>query len=156
MSVSVSVELQGGEPSTVPRAPSVASLDEQPLPPAPLSFQGVRQAPAVAQAAIPTPALPPAPRMPEVRVEALSGTDRGVLQVPFNKGAASGQVTITRLPEEPTRNLTLNPSNALVFEQLKVPFELAREPAWRLADSGDEQSRQGSQQAPDDDPDEPA
>ncbi|WP_339476675.1 MULTISPECIES: SpaN/EivJ family type III secretion system needle length determinant [unclassified Pseudomonas] len=133
------------EPFTAPR------LDEQPLPQAPLSVQGARQMPAVAPAALPSPVLPP---VLEVTVETLPDTGRGVLQVPFNKGAASGQITITRGAEEFTRSLTLNPSNALVFEQLKAPFELAREPAWQLSDSGGEQPRQDSHQAPDEEPDE--
>lgn len=89
-------------------------------------------------------------------VETLPGLDRGFLQVPFNRAGANGQVTISRGSEEPTRPLTLSPSNALVFEQLKEPFALAREPAWRLTDSGGEQPRQGSQQGPDEDPDEQA
>ncbi|SCY39522.1 type III secretion effector protein [Pseudomonas sp. NFACC37-1] len=148
--VSASIEPLVVEPFTAPR------LDEQPLPQVPMSAQGPRQTPAVAPPPLPSPALPPAPPMLEVMVEALPDTGRGVLQVPFNKGAASGQITITRVPEEPTRNLTLNPSNTLVFEQLKAPFELAREPAWRLADSGGEQSRQGSHQAPDEEQDEQA
>ncbi|WP_207281420.1 type III secretion effector protein [Pseudomonas sp. FW300-N2F2] len=146
--VSASVESLAVEPFTAPR------LDEQPLPQAPMSAQGPRQTPAVAPAALPSAALPPAPPMLEVMVEALPDTGRGVLQVPFNRGAASGQITITRVPEESTRSLTLSPSNTLVFEQLKAPFELAREPAWRLADSGGEQSRQGSHQAPDEEQDE--
>ncbi|MBD9461705.1 type III secretion effector protein [Pseudomonas sp. Pdm06] len=146
--VSASVESLAVEPFTAPR------LDEQPLPQAPMSAQGPRQTPAVAPAALPSAALPPAPPMLEVMVEALPDTGRSVLQVPFNRGAASGQITITRVPEESTRSLTLSPSNTLVFEQLKAPFELAREPAWRLADSGGEQSRQGSHQAPDEEQDE--
>ncbi|WP_103308491.1 MULTISPECIES: type III secretion effector protein [unclassified Pseudomonas] len=146
--VSASVESLAVEPFTAPR------LDEQPLPQAPMSAQGPRQTPAVAPATLPSAALPPAPPMLEVMVEALPDTGRGVLQVPFNRGAASGQITITRVPEESPRSLTLNPSNTLVFEQLKAPFELAREPAWRLADSGGEQSRQGSHQAPDEEQDE--
>jgi hypothetical protein len=144
------------EPLTAPRARPASRLDEQQSPHIPQGFQDVRPTPAVALAAIPSPVLPPAPPVLEVMVEALPDTNRGVLQVPFNKGAAHGQVTITRLPDEPARNLTLNPSNAQVLEQLKAPFELAREPAWRLADSGDEQPRQGSQQTPDEDPDEQA
>lgn len=144
------------EPITAPRARPASRLDEQQSPQIPQGFQDVRPTPTVALAAIPSPVLPPAPPMLEVMVEALPDTDRSVLQVPFNKGAANGQVTITRLPDEPARNFTLNPSNAQVLEQLKAPFELAREPAWRLADSGDEQPRQGSQQTPDEDPDEQA
>jgi hypothetical protein len=60
-------------------------------------------------------------------------------------------VTISRVADEPTRNLQLSPSNALVFEQLKVSLEHVREPAWRLTDSdGEQQQRQGSRQPPDD------
>ncbi|SDB15110.1 type III secretion effector protein [Pseudomonas sp. NFACC13-1] len=148
--VSASIEPLAVEPFIAPR------LDEQPLPLAPMSAQGPRQTPAVAPAALLSPALPSAPPMLDVMIEVLPDTGPGVLQVPFKKGAASGQITITRVPEESPRNLTLNPSNALVFEQLKGPFELAREPAWRLADSGEEQPRQGSHQAPDEEQDEQA
>lgn len=148
--VPTSIEPLPVEPFTAPRP------DEQPLLQAPSSAQGARQTPAVAPAAIPSLALPPAPPVLEVVIEALPATGRGLLQVPFNKGAASGQVTITRGPEEPTRNLTLHPSSALVFEQLKAPFELSRELAWRLADGSGEQSRQGSHQAPDEEQDEQA
>ena len=146
----VSIEPLPLDPVIVPHARSAPRIDEQ-LSSAPLSFQGTRHGAPIAPAALPAPALPPAP---EVMVEVLPDTGRGLLQIPFSRGAASGQITISRLPEEPTRNLTLSPSNALVFEQLKAPFELAREPAWRLTDSGGEQPRQGSQQAPDEEQDE--
>lgn len=115
-----------------------------------MSHQAARHAPPVARPSIPSPATPqPLPAL-DVQIETLPGTDRSLLQVPFNRGSASGQVTISRVPDEPTRSLQLSPSNALVFEQLKVPFEWVREPAWRLTDSGGEQQRQGSHQAPDD------
>lgn len=148
-----SIEPMTLDPFTAADTRSMPRLDE-PLPQAPQSFHGTRHAPSVAPASIPPAATSAALPTPEVMVEPLSGADRGLLQVPFNRGAASGQVTISRLPEEPTRQLTLSPSNAQVFEQLKAPFELAREPAWRLADSGGEQQRQGSQQQPDEDQDE--
>lgn len=129
--------------------PSAPPIDT-PLPEALIGHQAARHAPSVARPAIPSPAIPqPLPAL-DVQIETLPGTDRDFLQVPFNKGTVSGQVTISRVPDEPTRNLQLSPSNALVFEQLKVPFEQVREPAWRLTDSGGEQQRQGSRQAPDD------
>ncbi|WP_204127920.1 SpaN/EivJ family type III secretion system needle length determinant [Pseudomonas ogarae] len=146
----VSIEPLPLDPVIVPHARSAPRIDEQ-LSSAPLSFQGTRHGAPIAPAALPAPALSPAL---ECMVESLPDTGRGLLQIPFSRGAASGQITISRLPEEPTRNLTLSPSNALVFEQLKAPFELAREPTWRLTDSGGEQSRQGSQQAPDEEQDE--
>ncbi|BBP60586.1 type III secretion effector protein [Pseudomonas sp. St316] len=148
-----SIEPMALDPFTIPEARPIPRFDES-LPQAPQSLQGTRHAPRVAAASIPSPATSAALPMPEVMVEPLSCTDRGLLQVPFNRGAVSGQVTISRMPEETTRQLTLSPSNALVFEQLKAPFELAREPAWRLADSDGEQQRQGSQQRPDEDQDE--
>ncbi|WP_413705383.1 invasion protein [Pseudomonas sp. Pseusp16] len=130
-------------------APSVPTFDG-PLPEALSSHPTPRQVPWVARLSILPPAtLQPLPAL-DVTLETLSGSDRSLLQVPFNKGTASGQVTISRVPDEPTRNLQLSPSNALVFEQIKVPFEQVREPAWRLTDSGGEQQRQGSHQAPDD------
>ncbi|OPG75257.1 type III secretion effector protein, partial [Pseudomonas ogarae] len=146
----VSIEPLPLDPVIVPHSRSAPRIDEQ-LSQTPLSFQGTRHGAPIAPAALPAPALPPALA---VMVEVLPDTGRGLLQIPFSRGAASGQITISRLPEEPTRNLTLSPSNALVFEQLKAPFELAREPAWRLTDSGGEQPRQGSQQAPDEEQDE--
>lgn len=149
----VSIEPMPLDSLTVPGARSLPRFDE-PLPPAPLNLHGTRHVPSAAPAAIPSPAMPAPLPAPEVMVESLSGADRGLLQVPFNRGVASGQVTISRVPEESTRQLMLSPSNALVFEQLKAPFELAREPAWRLADSGGERQRQGSHQAPDEDQDE--
>ncbi|WHS62120.1 type III secretion effector protein [Pseudomonas sp. G2-4] len=130
-----------------------SALGNEPLPQAPLSLQDTSHPPSVVTASILSSTLPPAL---DVMVETLPGPNRGFLQVPFNRGAASGQVTISRVSEEPTRHLTISPSNALVFEQLKEPFALAREPAWRLADSGGEQPRQGSQQGPDEDADEQA
>lgn len=132
--------------SSGPSAPPI----DTPLPEALISHQATRHSPPAARPAIPSPATPqPLPAL-DVQIETLPGTDRSLLQVPFNRGAASGQVTISRVPDEPTRSLQLSPSNALVFEQLKMPFELVREPAWRLTDSGGEQQRQGSRQAPDD------
>jgi hypothetical protein len=144
----VSIEPMSLDPSSGP----AASSDEQ-LPQAPLSLQAIRHTPPVAQIFIPSPTMPPPLPVPETLVEALPGPERGLLQVPFSRGAASGQVTISRASEESPRKLTLSPSNTLVFEQLKAPFERAQEPAWRLADRGDEQSRQGSHQAPDEDQD---
>lgn len=141
------------DPFTAPDARLISRFDE-PLPQVPQSFHSTRHAPSVVPALTPAPAPSAAQPMPEIMVESQPGADRGLLQVPFNRGSVSGQVTISRLPEEPTRQLTLSPSNALVFEQLKAPFELAREPAWRLADSGGEQQRQGSQQRSDEDQDE--
>lgn len=130
-------------------APPASTFDE-PLPESLLSLQAPRHGSQVARAFTPLPvSLQPLPAL-DVMLETLPGPDKGLLQVPFNKGAASGQVTISRVPDEPARNLQLSPSNVLVFEQLKVPFELAREPAWRLTDSGGEQQRQGSRQSPDD------
>ncbi|WP_053146710.1 hypothetical protein [Pseudomonas sp. P97.38] len=110
------------------------------------SPQVVRLVPGAIPAPLAPVVMPPAP-------DAGGHASPGLLQVPFNNGAASGQVTIHRLPDEPAR-LMLSPSNALVLEQLKEPFAQAREPTWRLTDSGGEQPRQGSQQTPDDDQDE--
>lgn len=116
-----------------------------PLPPA-TTRQAVTGSPPNAPA---TPALRRV-QPPDVKLETLPGTDRGLLQVPFTRGTVSGQVTISRVPDEPYRSLQLSPSNALVFDQLKVPFDQLREPVWRLTDSGGEQQRQGSRQSPED------
>ncbi|WP_077045496.1 hypothetical protein [Pseudomonas sp. KK4] len=104
----------------------------------------------------PTPAVPQPPPMPETVIDALPNPAPGLLQVPFDNGIASGQVTIRRMADEPARTLQLSPSNALVFEQLKVSLEQVREPAWHLTDSDDQQQRQGSRQAPGDEQDEEA
>lgn len=110
--------------------------------------QVARNAPPVAlPVAAQTPPMPP----PEVTMETVAGSSRDFLQVPFNKGSVSGQVTIARMPAESMQNLVLSPSSAQIFEQLEAPFEQAREPGWRLTDSGDEQQRHGSRQSPDED-----
>ncbi|QVW25108.1 hypothetical protein KJF94_05855 [Pseudomonas hormoni] len=122
---------------------------DAPLPEALMNLHSVRHALSAAPVSIPLPATPiPKPAL-DMMIETLPGSSRGLLQVPFNKGAASGQVTITRVPDDPVQNLQLSPSNTLVFEQLKAPFELARDPGWRLTDTGGEQQHQGSQQQPD-------
>ncbi|MGH8385619.1 MAG: invasion protein [Pseudomonas sp.] len=123
-------------------------------PEAPTSLAVARHAPPIAPSPVPASVVPPSPpaidTITDTTIETLPGSDRGLLQVPFNKGAVSGQVTISRVADEPIRNLQLSPSNAQVHEQLKVSLEHLREPVWRLTDSGGEQQRQGSRQAPDD------
>jgi len=146
------------EPKSIERvtsAPASNALTAEPeLPEALMQPQVMRH-----MAAVVPPSIPASPILrliptPDVMLETLPASDRGLLQVPFNKGTVSGQVTISRVPDEPIRNLQLSPSNALVFEQLKESFAQVREPAWRLTDSGGEQQRQGSQQSPDDEQDE--
>ncbi|MEZ1316868.1 hypothetical protein QIW53_12655 [Pseudomonas fluorescens] len=90
----------------------------------------------------------------DARVATAPGPGPGLLQVPFNKGAVSGQVTISRETDEHARPLLLSSSNPLVFDQLKTPFEQLREPGWRLADPRDQQQRQGSRNSPDEEPQE--
>lgn len=114
------------------------------------SLPTVRHVHIAATPAASAPVMPPVPPAIDPIIETLSVADRGLLQVPFNKGAVSGQVTISRVADEPARNLQLSPSNALVYEQLKVSLEQVREPTWRLTNSEDEQQRQGSRQPPDD------
>lgn len=135
-------------PETVshPQAPEYDEQKPEALP----SLPNVRHGPRVAPVPVPAPATPPAPPSPEAIIETLPIAERGLLQVPFNKGIASGQVTISRLTDEPTRTLQLSPSNTQVFEQLRMSLEHVREPAWRLTDSGGDQPRQGSRQTPDD------
>ncbi|MNQ77669.1 hypothetical protein D3C85_925530 [compost metagenome] len=146
------------EPMSIERAASAQApiplTTEAELTEALMQPQVMRHTATVVPPSIPaSPILRPMPT-PDVMLEILPASDRGLLQVPFNKGTVSGQVTISRVPDEPIRNLQLSPSNTLVFEQLKEPFEQVREPAWRLTDSGGEQQRQGSQQSPDDEQDE--
>ncbi|EXF96346.1 hypothetical protein HK44_022805 [Pseudomonas fluorescens HK44] len=95
-----------------------------------------------------SPSLPP----PEVALEEVAVSSRDFLQIPFSKGAASGQVTVTRIPGESAQNLLLSPSSAQVFDHLKEPFEQVRDPYWRLTDHGDEPHQQpdGRHQSPDD------
>ena len=119
-----------------------------------MNLYGTRPAPVTPALALPLPPAPVPRSAIEPRIEPPPGPGPGLLQVPFNKGAASGQVTISREPDEPARPLLLSPSNPLVFEQLKVPFEQLREPGWRLADQRGEQQRQGSRQSPDEEPQE--
>lgn len=150
MSVAVSsrlemvVEYTNPPMQAAPMEPAAAV--EQALRTFATSSQVVRVVPGAIPAPLPPVVMPTAP-------DAVVHTSPGLLLVPFNNGAASGQVTIHRLPDESAR-LMLSPSNAQVLEQLKEPFAQAREPAWRLTDSGGEQPRQGSQQTPDDDQDE--
>jgi hypothetical protein len=115
------------------------------------NVQFMRNAPPIAlPVAAQTLAMPSTPPL-EVKIEEVAGSSRDFLQVPFNKGTASGQVTIARTPGESTQNLVLSPSSVQIFEQLEAPFEQAQEPHWRLTDSGDEQQHHGSRQSPDDD-----
>jgi hypothetical protein len=132
-----------------PGAPPIPEFEGQ-RPEGLSSLPTARHVPTVASPAVSAPVKPPSPHALDPIIETLSIADRGLLQVPFNKGTVSGQVTISRVADEPTRNLQLSPSNAQVFEQLKVSLEHVREPAWRLTDSDGEQQRQGSRQPPDD------
>ncbi|MNU55911.1 hypothetical protein D3C71_449970 [compost metagenome] len=143
------VEALPVERAASPGAPSMFEFEGQ-RPEALSSLPTARHVPPMASPAASAPGMPPAPPALDPIIETLPVADRGLLQVPFNKGTASGQVTISRVADEPTRNLQISPSNALVFEQLKVSLEHVREPAWRLTDSDGEQQRQGSRQPPDD------
>ncbi|AFY20822.1 hypothetical protein [Pseudomonas sp. UW4] len=143
------VEALPVERAASPGAPSMFEFEGQ-RPEALSNLLTARHVPPIASPAASAPGMPPAPPALDPIIETLPVADRGLLQVPFNKGAASGQVTISRVVDEPTRNLQISPSNALVFEQLKVSLEHVREPAWRLTDSDGEQQRQGSRQPPDD------
>lgn len=136
--------------------PSAPTVDRQ-LSEAVASLPTMRHAPPFAPSPVAPPpvasaviaqALPALDLMPET----LPGPDRGLLQVPFNSGAASGQVTISRMADEPTRNLLLSPSNALVFDQIKTALDLTRDPAWQLTDNEGEQQGRGSHQPPDEEP----
>lgn len=141
------------ERAAVALAPTSLSAEPE-LPDALLQPPVMRHTATVVPPSIPAAAISLPIPASEVPLETLPAPERGLLQVPFNKGTVSGQVTISRVPDEAIRNLQLSPSNALVFEQLKEPFAQVREPAWRLTDSGGEQQRQGSQQSPDDEQDE--
>ena len=147
--LSNSVETLSVERAASSSGPPVPTFDKQ-LPEALSSHQTPRQVPWVKRLSSPPAQTLRAPPVFDVTLETPSGPDRSLLQVSFNRGAASGQVTISRVLDEPSRSLQLSPSNTQVFEQLKVPFEWVREPAWRLTDSGGEQQRQGSRQSPDD------
>lgn len=115
------------------------------------NVQVTRNAPPVALPVAVQITAPPSTPLPEVTMEEVAGSSRDFLQIPFNKGSVSGQVTIARMPVESAQNLVLSPSSVQIFEQLEVPFEQAQEPRWRLTDSGDEQQHHGSRQSPDDD-----
>jgi hypothetical protein len=115
------------------------------------NVQITRNAPPVALPVAAQIMVPPSTPLPEVTRQEVAGSSRDFLQVPFNKGTVSGQVTIARMPGESAQNLVLSPSSVQIFEQLEAPFERAQEPGWRLTDSGDEQQHHGSRQSPDDD-----
>lgn len=148
-----------GEPQPVdrtdsPSAPWVPAIDS-PVPDVSLNLQTAHRAPRVAQAAVPFAAMVrPLPAI-EAAPQTLAAQDRGLLQVPFNSSAASGQVTISRMADEPGRNLLLSPSNTLVFEQIRAALELARDPVWQLTDNDGEQQGRGSHQPPDEEQAEP-
>ena len=144
-----SVETLSVERAASSSGPPVPTFDKR-LPEALPSHQTPRQVPWVTRLSSPPAQTLRAPPVLDATLETPSGPDRSLLQVSFNRGAASGQVTISRVLDESSRSLQLSPSNTQVFEQLKVPFEWVREPAWRLTDSGGEQQRQGSRQSPDD------
>jgi hypothetical protein len=143
------------DPSSIDRpSPSI----EQAIPVSDLELrtgqsnaQITRNAPPVALPVAAQIMVPPSTPLPEVTKEEVAVSSRDFLQVPFNKGTVSGQVTIARVPGESAQNLVLSPSTVQIFEQLEAPFERAQEPGWRLTDSGDEQQHHGSRQSPDDD-----
>jgi hypothetical protein len=99
------------------------------------------------------PASPPVPVIAFAQLE-VTPSSRDFLQVPFNKGAAHGQVTISRLPGESMQNLVLSPSNPQVLEHLREPFDQVRDTHWRLRENTDDQQRQGSRQSPEDEQEE--
>jgi hypothetical protein len=143
------IEASAIDPQT-PASEPVISIDDIELPVAAPTTPVLRNAPSATPVFnAPSPSMPLAPPL-ELSVEEVVSTSRDFLQVPFNKGAASGQVTITRASGDSTPNLVLSPSNAQVFEHLKEPFEQVRDNHWRLTDTADEQPRHGSHQAPDD------
>jgi hypothetical protein len=97
------------------------------------------------------PTAPPVPLLEQAVEEDLPMATRDVLQVPFNKGAVSGQVSVTRAAGESVQHLVLGSDNAQVLEQLRGPFAQEAEPFWQLADSGEEQQqRHGSPPSPED------
>lgn len=156
--VQTPINLQGSPresieaPSIAPKPLPIERAFDAPSPEALMNLHSPRHSPSVAAMSVPLPSAPvPKPAL-DVVVETLPGASRDLLQIPFNKGNASGQVTITRLPDEPVQHLQLSPSNALVLEQLKAPFELVRDHGWRLTDDGDDQQHQGSRQPPDEEP----
>lgn len=131
--------------------PSAPTVDRQ-LSEAVASLPTMRHALPVAPPPVPSVVIAQALPALDLMPETLPGPDRGLLQVPFNSGAASGQVTISRMADEPTRNLLLSPSNALVFDQIKTALDLTRDPAWQLTDNEGEQQGRGSHQPPDEEP----
>lgn len=99
------------------------------------------------------PLMTPTVPLLEQAIEDVPVGHRQVLHVPFNKGAVSGQVSVTRAPGESLQHLVLSPDSAQVLEQLREPFAEKAEPFWSLADSGDEQQRHhGSQPSPEEEP----
>ncbi|MGJ7515636.1 SpaN/EivJ family type III secretion system needle length determinant [Pseudomonas baetica] len=140
----------GVEPLPVDHAVSSAPAIDMQLSEASLRLQTTRHASPVAQPPVPSPTMPQPLSVLELKPESLPRTERGLLQVPFNSGAASGQVTISRMTDEPTRNLLLSPSNALVFDQIKTALDLTRDAGWQLTDNEGEQRGRGTHQPSDD------
>ncbi|HEF4758009.1 TPA: type III secretion effector protein [Pseudomonas putida] len=137
----------GGEPLPVDPAVHSAPATEMQLSAPPSRLQATRHGLPASQSPVPSPAIPQP--LPALNLIPETPPDRSLLQVPFNSGAASGQVTISRMADEPARNLLLSPSNALVFDHIKTALDLTRDPGWQLTDNEGEQHGRGSHQPSD-------
>lgn len=141
---------EAAEPSrSAAGTPSSKRPIESPAPTVVAGDVELPRARAVPLAGSTPPVMAPAVPLPEPAVEDMPGPSREVLQVPFNKGAVSGQVSVTRAQGESAQQLVLSADNAQVLEHLREPFAQKAEPSWLLADSGEErQQRHGSQPSP--------
>jgi hypothetical protein len=91
----------------------------------------------------------PAQLMPQPKKVADAGLGdnlRSYLQVPFNKGSASGQINISKPGAEFPALLQLNPSNAEVSGHLRAHMEHLQEPRWRLMDERADDPGHGREQ----------
>ncbi len=131
--------------------PVIPSVDEAEVS---INLYGTRPVHSGQPLLLPTTPTPTPKPFLEMKSETPVAPYPGLLQVPFNKGVVSGQVTVTRESEEPARTLLLTPSNGQVFDHLKAPFEHLRDPGWRLVDQRGEQPRQDTRQAREDEPQE--
>lgn len=152
--VTTPIEFVSLDPSSLPFEQVIPDHPIEPHPKTLPIAHGPGNAPSIAlPVTAQAPASPPLPMLDLAQEEA-APPSRDFLQVPFNKGAANGQVTITRLSGEWVQNLVLSPSNPQVFEHLREPFEQARDAHWQLNEHREEQQHQGSRQTPDDEQEE--
>jgi len=75
----------------------------------------------------------------------------GYLQVPFNKGEASGVITVSKAAADQPQMLLLSPSNAQTSSVLSDSLAQLQDPRWQLSDQHGQERGQGQQREAQDD-----